>query len=159
CDGKTAAPALQGKTLVLAVVDDGGVGNVVLSSAATATNSAVTLSQDGTGAPLTSDSLSTSVQTITDAPAEKLASTTAYYKAIDPNSTKVTLNQWLDANCFDHTAADYGTGGAGVNGAHAIYTNNFDLGFGRDMYFIKCTADHTDAFGNVAHAGDMASVV
>jgi hypothetical protein len=159
CDGATAAPALQAKTLVLAVVDDGGVDNVVLSSTATAPNAAVMLSQDQTGASLTSDSLNTSVQTPNDAPAETLASTTAYYKAIDPNSTKVTLDQWLDANCFDHTAADYGTGAAGANGAHAVYTNNFDLGFGRDMYFIKCAADHTDVFGNVAHAGDMASVV
>jgi len=159
CDGATAAPALQGKTLVLAVVDNGGVDNIVLSSAATAPNTTATLNLDGVGAPLTSDALLTAVRTATDAPAETLASATAYYKKIDPNSTKLTLDQWLDANCFDHTAADYGTGAAGANGAHAVYTNNFDLGFGRDMYFIKCAADHTDALGNVAHAGDMASVV
>jgi len=152
CDGKTAAPDLQGKTLVLAILDDGGLGNVVLSKPGT-------INQDASGAALTSDSLITTVRTQTDAPAETLASATAYYKKIDPNSTKRTLDQWLDANCFDHTAADYGTGAAGANGAHAVYTNNFDLGFGRDMYFIKCAADHTDASGNVAHAGDMASVV
>jgi hypothetical protein len=159
CDGKTSAPALQAKTLVLAVVDDAGTEHVVLSSAATAPNSAATVNQDASGAALTSDALLTTVRTASDAPVETLASTTAYYKVIDPNSTKLTLDQWLDANCFDHTAADYGTGAAGANGAHAVYTNNFDLGFGRDMYFIKCTADHTDASGNVAHAGDMASVV
>lgn len=159
CDGKTAAPALQAKTLVLAVVDDGGVSNVVLSNTAAAMNSAVAVSQDGTGAPLTTDSLTTTVRTGAESPAETLASATAYYKSIDPNSTKLTLDQWLDANCFDHTQADFGTGAAGANGAHGVYTNNFDLGFGRDMYFIKCAADHTDALGNVAHAGDMASVV
>jgi len=159
CDGKTTAPALQAKTLVLAVVDDSGAGNVVLSQTASATNTAAVVNQDGSGAPLTSDSLTTSVQTAGEIPAETLASATAYYKSIDPNSTKLTLDQWLDANCFDHTQPDYGTGAAGANGAHGVYTNNFDLGFGRDMYFIKCAADHTDGLGNVAHAGDMASVV
>jgi hypothetical protein len=159
CDGKTSAPALQAKTIVLAVVDDGDVDNVVLSGAATATNTAAVLNQDASGAALTSDAMVTAVRTATDAPAETLASATAYYKIADPNGTKLTLDQWLDANCFDHTSPDYGTGAAGVNGAHAVYTNNFDLGFGRDMYFMKCAADHTDASGNVAHAGDMASVV
>ena len=159
CDGKTTAPALQAKTLVLAVVDNGGLDNVVLSNTASATNTAVVVNQDASAAALTSDSLTTAVRTTADAPPETLASATAYYKKIDPASTKLTLDQWLDANCFDHTSPDYGTGAAGANGAHSVYTNNFDLGFGRDMYFIKCAADHTDALGNVAHAGDMASVV
>ena len=159
CNGTTSAPALQAKTLVLAVVDDGGVDNVVLNSSATATNSPATLNQDTTGAPLNSDTLLTTVRTPNDAQAETLASANAYYGVIDPNGTKVTLDKWLAANCFDPASDDYGTTAAGANGAHSVYTNNFDLGFGRDMYFIKCAADHTDALGNVAHAGDMASVV
>lgn len=111
---------------------------------------------------LDADELRTSVGT---QPVQTKASARAYYQAIDPSAytdhdSKATLSGWLTANCFDPKSADYGTGKAGANGAHGVYTNNFDLGFGRDMYFIQCTADQQDKYGNTtAHAGDMASVV
>jgi PKD repeat protein len=149
CDGTRQAPALANESLVVAVVDANG--NVVMQSAP--------------GAPLatSADNLMGIAGT---QPVQTAASARAYYQAIDPNAftsydPKSTLSGWLSANCFDPTVADYGTGAAGANGAHAVYTNNFDLGFGRDMYFIRCAADHTDSTtGNItARQGDMASVV
>jgi hypothetical protein len=152
CDGKTAAPVLAGVPLTLGIYAPGAT--------------APALTNGGSG-PLesTADALLTALYPTT--PVETLAGVSAYYAKIDPpwpgvtqGATKSDLNTWLDDNCFDHTQSDYGTGAAGVNGAHAGYTNNFDLGFGRDMYFIKCAANHTDANGNItAHAGDMAAVV
>lgn len=69
-----------------------------------------------------------------------------YYRTVDPNNTRTTFNDWLQQ-------AGFATGANGTllpdaeagNGefAHAIYLNNFDLGFGRDMYV------RTDDFGNV----------
>jgi mono/diheme cytochrome c family protein len=56
------------------------------------------------------------------------ASAHTYYATIDPSSSKSTLNAWLSANGFKPDSADWGAD------AHAVYTNNYDLGFGRDMY-------------------------
>src|SRR5581483_11856943 len=72
----------------------------------------------------------------------------SYYQAIDPQSTKLTLRDWLTQNCFDPAAADFGAD------AHAVYANNFELGFGRDMYFkttrpANCTSS-TFTPGNAA---------
>ncbi|HEY3516885.1 MAG TPA: cadherin-like domain-containing protein [Gammaproteobacteria bacterium] len=69
-----------------------------------------------------------------------------YYRTVDPTNTRTTLNAWLEQAGF---AADAnGTLSAdAVNGtgpfAHAVYLNNYDLGFGRDMY------TRTDQYGNV----------
>jgi mono/diheme cytochrome c family protein len=72
-----------------------------------------------------------------------------YYQTIDPDGERLTLTNWLVENCFDPSdevlAAD----------AHAIYTNNFDLGFGRDMY-VKNGSECSD--GSLID-GDLASVV
>jgi len=70
----------------------------------------------------------------------------SYYQEIDPSGSKSTLQHWLVANCFDPAAANYGAD------AHAVYVNNFDLGFGRDMYF------RSDPDGCTS-PGDVASVV
>jgi hypothetical protein len=55
-----------------------------------------------------------------------------YYAAIDPvtdpSTAKNTLTKWLSANTFNPNVPGWGAD------AHAVYTNNFDLGFGRDMY-------------------------
>jgi hypothetical protein len=56
------------------------------------------------------------------------ASAKAYYSTIDPQSTKTTLNAWLDANGFNSKVSGWAAD------AHAVYTNNYDLGLGRDMY-------------------------
>ena len=69
-----------------------------------------------------------------------------YYRTIDPMSTRTTLNAWLRQAGF--SADDSGTllpqaeAGTGEF-AHAVYVNNFDLGFGRQMY------SRTDEYGNV----------
>jgi cytochrome c5 len=139
CDGTHAAPDL-GTKVVVAVLDDNQ--STPLWNSGTANNSAAILDTDKSSAELTSDTLLASVTT-TNAQIETAESAAAYYLAIDPDRTKTTLNDWLDANCFDHTAADYGVAAAGANGAHAVYTNNFDLGFGRDMYFMKCAGANT----------------
>jgi mono/diheme cytochrome c family protein len=176
--GAPSGPAAS-SSLIVAVLGQGS-GSVAilgqdgvtkLQSAASVGTS--TLSQLGaaTPTPLTADTLlmavtSTKVFTgqstpFTNNPIETAASADAYYAAIDPTGSKKTLSAWLTANCFNPTASDYGVSSAGAgNGAHSVYTNNYDLGFGRDMYFIRCTANHTDASGNItAHAGDMASLV
>lgn len=79
----------------------------------------------------------------------------AYYENIDPigsagSRADQTLNKWLDANCFKSGAANYGAD------THAVYTNNFDLGFGRDMYFVTCTQANLSPGRSI---GDSASVV
>jgi hypothetical protein len=165
CTGTAPDPAtVSGTALALGVFAPGAATPVVAPGATTP------LTNGGSGPlQLTADALLQAVNApalttpATPPTVETLSGAQAYYNAIDPpwqGAPKTDLNTWLDANCFDHTKSDFGTGAAGANGAHAVYTNNFDLGFGRDMYFIKCAANHTDLNGNVtAYAGDMAAVV
>jgi hypothetical protein len=88
-------------------------------------------------------------------------STTAalYYQTIDPIGSvphsSQTMNAWLDANCFNSSAPNYAAD------THADYTNNFDLGFGRDMYFVTCTASNISSTAAAAGRvpGDSASIV
>jgi len=54
-----------------------------------------------------------------------------YYKLIDPTDQYVSLNDWLVYAGF--TDED-GKTISDENIAHAIYLNNYDLGFGRDMW-------------------------
>ena len=68
---------------------------------------------------------------------ERAATADAYYRTVDPFGRRQTLNDWLllagfaaDAN---GTLLPEAVAGSGPF-AHAKYTNNFDLGFGRDMY-------------------------
>jgi cytochrome c5 len=140
CDGTHAAPDL-GTQLVVALLDEGQ--NAQLWDSGATNNASASLNTDSSSAPLTADALLAIIKT--NAQIETAESARAYYAALDPDSKKTTLSDWLDANCFDHTAADYGVAAAGANGAHATYTNNFDLGFGRDMYFMKCAATNTSA--------------
>jgi K319-like protein len=56
------------------------------------------------------------------------ASAHTYYATIDPQGQRTTLSAWLKANGFDPTVSGWAAD------AHAVYTNNYDLGFGRDMY-------------------------
>jgi hypothetical protein len=79
----------------------------------------------------TRESTRVSVQQLRGAPTDALdtlASATAYYRAIGDENAKTTFFEWLSANGFDRNAANLGAD------AHAVYTNNYDLGFGRDMY-------------------------
>ncbi|HUI61632.1 MAG TPA: hypothetical protein VLX90_15495, partial [Steroidobacteraceae bacterium] len=157
--GTCASPSAGGlaaSTLVVALLDSSG--NIVAYSKAASAGTAASLTTDKSGAELSADVLQASLAS--GQQLETAQSAQAYYKALDPTDSKTTLDDWLDANCFDHTASDYGVAAAGSNAAHGVYTNNFDLGFGRDMYFIKCAAPHKDSTGSItANTGDMASVV
>ena len=83
---------------------------------------------------------------------ENRATANSYYDAIDPlPSRKLTLKNWLAENCFDQTKPNWGAD------AHAVYVNNFDLGFGRDMYFRSSAP--AGCTSTTFHAGDAASVV
>jgi hypothetical protein len=90
---------------------------------------------------------------------ETAKSAALYYNTIDPIGSapraNQTMNAWLDANCFNSGAANFGAD------THAAYTNNFDLGFGRDMYFVTCTASNLSKASMDAGrvAGDSASIV
>ena len=140
CDGTVTAAELSGKTLEILVMDESG--NPVGAAGPTAT--------------FTPDDL---VSQQTNAPYETHQTTAAYYDAIDPLRAKTTLARWLDANCFDSTAANFGVTPTSLTSAHATYTNNYDLGLGRDMYFTICTAASPAVVNGLAKIGDMASVV
>jgi hypothetical protein len=170
CDGTASNATLSASTLMLQLYDETGapVGTPATASAA---GSAVSINSSPLNPdPLTPDGSSNltpddflravASRLVTAAPAnnpvhpvyETRESATAYYAAIDPPSggtpsAKSTLPGWLAANCFDANDPNYGAGETGFSVAHAVYTNNFDLGFGRDMYFSKCAN------------GTMASVV
>ena len=154
CAGPGSGPA--GLDLVLQLEDEYGtpVGAPVTASAGGAATVAASVSPSpnpltpGGSAQLTPEDFlrvaamgggaetpNTSVET--------RESAVAYYKALDPTGSKATLTGWLTANCFDPNGADYGAGESGYSVAHATYTNNFDLGFGRDMYFANCTGKAT----------------
>lgn len=78
----------------------------------------------------------------------------SYYEAIDTGGVgglKKTLREWLTQNCFDPDAANYGAD------ANAVYTNNYDLGFGRDMYFR--TAKPATCTSSTFGQSDAAAVV
>lgn len=60
-----------------------------------------------------------------------------YYQTVDPQGTRTTLNDWLLQAGFasdgDGTLLQAAIDGTGEF-ARAVYVNNYDLGFGRDMY-------------------------
>jgi hypothetical protein len=76
---------------------------------------------------------------------EAALTSAVYYRTVDPTRTRRTLNDWLRQAGF--TAPDGSLLPEAVAGtgefAHAVYVNNFDLGFGRQMF------TRTDALGNV----------
>jgi mono/diheme cytochrome c family protein len=87
------------------------------------------------------------------------ATAQAYYDTIDPVSAllkKDTLRKWLLMNGFNPDTEGYGAD------AHAVYVNNYDLGFGRDMYSKVGACDaNTASLPLSQRAGhcDMAFVV
>jgi hypothetical protein len=129
---------------VLSIV--GSTDNALLNSASTP-SPAINLTADG---------LRTTLQgSFNYRFAETADTARTYYENIDPigsatNREDQSLSKWLDANCFNSSAPNYGAD------THAVYTNNFDLGFGRDMYFVTCTQANLSSGRTV---GDSASVV
>jgi hypothetical protein len=157
CDGSQAGSALSASQLMLQLYDEAGDALGTPATASTA-GTAVTIDTPLTSLPLTPDgSASLTPEDFLRAQAltaggppssfETRESAGAYYAAIDPNSQRSTLQGWLQQNCFDPNDRNYGEGEAGFSVTHADYANNFDLAFGRDMYFANCTN------------GNMASVV
>lgn len=93
------------------------------------------------------------------ATADTAASARAYYAAIDPQQQRTSLLDWLKVNGFLASAS---TGFAWSDVAagstvHATYTNNFDLGFGRDMY-ARVGACSDGAAPQIGQPLDMARV-
>ena len=132
------APQNQGfANLVLTTADDQPI-------ALPASGSAI-VPNDGTGLPTTAIVLLENLYAgITGK--ESALTAEVYYRTVDPDNSRVTYNQWLQQAGL--SSDDQGTfraeavAGTGPY-AHAVYLNNFDLGFGRDMY------THTDEFGNL----------
>jgi hypothetical protein len=169
CDGSEPGTALEQAQLMLQLEDE--AGSPVGPPATGPTGGAVTVSSSVLPAPtnpLTPDGSAqltpedflrvASLGGSNESPnteVETRESASAYYAAIDPPSSKTTLSAWLTQNCFDPNSFTYGAGETGYDVVHASYTNNFDLGFGRDMYFATCLA------GNAAGqpAGNLAAVV
>jgi mono/diheme cytochrome c family protein len=142
CDGTLTTTALVNKTLQVQVLDQGG----------NAVGGAASSPSVGTAA-VTASFLPDMLLSQQAGQYETADTARAYYDAIDPGGKKTNLANWLDANCFTSTAANYGAS------AHSVYTNNFDLGFGRDMYFASCTAASPAVISGLAKVGDMAAVV
>jgi hypothetical protein len=69
--------------------------------------------------------------------AESVLSAQAYYRVLDPQGDAETLDEWLQLRGFVKGV------GQEPNFAHGLYLNNYDLGFGRDMFM------RTDECGNV----------
>jgi mono/diheme cytochrome c family protein len=111
----TALPA--GISPEICVTDTNGVNNHTPAAAITSTSDRLT-------AP------SSNAQ-----PHDSSASAHTYYSTIDPSDSKSTLNSWLGLNGFNANVAGWAAD------AHAVYTNNYDLGFGRDMYLKFGTCD------------------
>jgi hypothetical protein len=163
CDGTFSGSALSGLQLMLQLQDQSGnpVGAAVtgpVGGAVTVNSSALAqpnpLTPGGTPELTPDDFLRvTQGSGASNAIIETRESAAAYYAAINPPSQtqKTTLALWLAANCFDPSSPTYGAGESGYSVVHATYTNNFDLGFGRDMYFATCTSGPM--------AGNLASVV
>lgn len=131
-------------TLILTAVDDTLI-SLPISASFTGVLDGAAFKNSGAGLPTTATvSLESVLASI--AGRESALTTEVYYRTVDPNNTRTTYNAWLQQAGFtsDANGTKLPDAGAG-NGefAHAIYLNNFDLGFGRDMY------TRTDEFGNV----------
>lgn len=141
-----AAPAnQQDATLVLTTLDDAPVALPPQILGPGSPTSAGIFVNGGDGTPTTAIlPLETVLASI--AGRESALTSEVYYRTVDPSNTRQTLNAWLQQAGF--AADDRGTlrpeaiAGTGEF-AHAVYVNNFDLGFGRQMF------TRTDEFGNV----------
>jgi hypothetical protein len=103
------------------------------------------VSNNGTGAAVT---MVVDAETLRrGASQESRLTAQAYYCAIDPNGRRLTFADWLVTNGFNPAAAEFGADPVDAPAArpHAIYVNNYDLGFGRDMYMKRTPTGCTGA--------------
>ena len=68
--------------------------------------------------------------------ADNQASAEAYYNLIDPDDARTTLDDWKSWNSFNDSLPNSGAD------AHALYQNDADLGFVRDMYVMSTSHGH-----------------
>lgn len=115
-----------------------------LSPAAPGPQAAASIANGGAGLPTAAfvplDAILASIEG-----REAALTSAVYYRTVDPTRTRGTLNAWLRQAGFtaaDGTLLPEAIAGTGEF-AHAVYVNNYDLGFGRQMY------TRTDALGNV----------
>jgi hypothetical protein len=110
-------------------------------------NGVTTLGKKSRSKRFMDNAITTNLETIRNLSSGKLeskASTQSYYNTIDPNKNADTLSKWLvyaefadqnsDGSISIKSQAEAGIDFEGSDFAHAKYTNNYDLGFGRDMY-------------------------
>lgn len=125
-DGKLPAGTVLSDVVEL---DDVGLARLEVRLDAESSAATPLLCVDGSATPLHAGVV-VDAETLRagESPRDSEASAFAYYWTIDPTFARLTLDGWLDANGFDSSVKGWNAD------AHAIYTNNYDLGFGRDMY-------------------------
>ena len=151
CDGTSTTTALDTKTLEVAVQDLSGNTVTMAGAASSPPQTYPVLTATFVPDDLVSQQKMIQYETADTA--------RAYYDANDPAAAKTTLDSWLTNNCFDPKAPNYGVSATSLTSAHAVYTNNYDLGFGRDMYFTICNATSPAVVSGAAKIGDLAAVV
>lgn len=126
-----AAGAFPAGTVLSDAMELADVGSVVLEVRLDADSSAAVplLCVNGAATSTPSGAIMDAQALLAGAtPRDSAASARAYYDTIDTTGSKSTLDGWLAANGFDPAVKGWAAD------AHAVYTNNYDLGFGRDMY-------------------------
>lgn len=145
-DLKLSAPEnQQDATMILTDLGNEIVDLPAQISAQGALTSSKVIENDGAGLP-TSALVPQEVLLASVAGREAALTAEVYYRTVDPDGTRTTLNDWLLQAGFaaDDTGRLLDEAVAGqAEFARAVYVNNFDLGFGRQMY------TRTDELGNV----------
>ncbi len=74
---------------------------------------------------------------------ESVLSANQYYDCIDPLGQAATLDDWLIHSGFKDRNGNFIENNDAV---HTLYTNNYDLGFGRDMWIRKDNAGNVYSY-------------
>ncbi len=77
---------------------------------------------------------------------ESATTAAAYYAAVDPSGKRTTLSDWLENAGFTVKGKFIDQG----EYAHALYVNNYDLGFTRDM-FVRTDPNTGEVFAYVTN--------
>lgn len=137
---ETALPAAAGVPGICVL----GPANALLTASAKPTVGRTSFAESGTASAQKTVTLD---QLLGDATRlyDTRASAEAYYRTIDPDTDaytdKQTFSGWLRRAGFTNGTQDWDAIAAAPDSAHAVYLNNFDLGFGRDMYMRVGTCD------------------
>jgi len=86
--------------------------------------------------------------------ADTVASGDAYYRTVDPNNQRTTIDEWKALNGFVEPLPSTTTGLAAMGITHALYRNSTDLGFVRNVYIrVKANGDVVALLENFASFG------